>query len=177
MSLVPYSWNDYALRPSKIMDDHLEKSLKEWPWNWDVDFPSVFPSKWNSLYQPYSRPWRSLAALNHLSDVGSTMNLDKDGCEIHVDVRQFAPEEITVNVTGNNVTIEGKREEKQGRRSYVSKHFLRRYSLPPGHDMERLVSNLSSDGLLTITAPRYGMIDRNVPIRCTGRIAKALKHI
>jgi len=71
-----------------------------------------------------------------------------------LDVQQFSPEEMTVKVVGNNVTVEAKHEEKQDEHGYISRHFVRRYVLPASHDATRVTSSLSSDGVLTITAPK-----------------------
>lgn len=61
---------------------------------------------------------------------------------------------MTVKVVGNNVTVEAKHEEKQDEHGYISRHFVRRYVLPASHDGSQVTSSLSSDGVLTITAPK-----------------------
>lgn len=71
-----------------------------------------------------------------------------------LDVQQFSPEEITVKTVGKNIIIEAKHEERQDEHGFVSRHFLRRYVLPPSHDVINITSSLSSDGVLTITAPK-----------------------
>lgn len=89
-----------------------------------------------------------------------------------MDVQQFAPDEITVKVTGGNtVTIEGKHEEKEDEDGFISRHFVRRYVFPKGHDIDKVQSKLSLDGVLTITAPRVNNDEaehRHVPIVLTG---------
>jgi crystallin alpha B len=110
-------------------------------------------------------------------DSGSTMNIDKEKFQVVLDVQQFTPNEITVKTTDHHVTIEGKHEEKEDEHGYVSRHFVRRYHLPKGTDPNTIVSNLSSDGVLTITAPRKQLppphTERTVPIQQTGHPAKA----
>lgn len=59
-----------------------------------------------------------------------------------------------MKTAGNNVTIEAKHEERQDEHGFVSRHFVRRYALPPSHDVFNITSSLSSDGVLTITAPK-----------------------
>merc|ERR1712008_152595 len=79
--------------------------------------------------------------------------------------------ELKVNVTQNNLTVEAKHTEKsEDGRSFVSKQFCRRYTLPRDCKYELLASNLSADGVLVISAPKYPQIPeaveagRNVPI-------------
>jgi crystallin alpha B len=71
-----------------------------------------------------------------------------------LDVQQFSPDEITVKTVDNHVVVEAKHEEKQDEHGYISRHFVRRYVLPPSHDLLNITSTLSSDGVLTITAPK-----------------------
>lgn len=74
--------------------------------------------------------------------------------QVILDVQQFSPDEITVKTVDNHVTVEAKHEEKQDEHGYVSRHFVRRYVLPSSHDLVNVTSTLSSDGVLTITAPK-----------------------
>lgn len=54
---------------------------------------------------------------------------------------------------------------------YVSRQFVRRYQLPKGHDINNVNSSLSSDGVLTITAPTLALPaakgEKVVPIQQT----------
>lgn len=92
--------------------------------------------------------------------------------KVNVDVQQFAPHEITVRTTGDDtIEVEAKHEEKKDQHGYVSRQFLRRYVLPKGHDVHRAVSRLSSDGVLTVTAPKVGQRvgeSRTIPIQHSG---------
>lgn len=74
--------------------------------------------------------------------------------QVILDVQQFSPHEITVKTIDNHVVVEAKHEEKQDEHGYISRHFVRRYVLPPSHDLVNITSTLSSDGVLTITAPK-----------------------
>lgn len=80
---------------------------------------------------------------------------DKDKYEINVDVQQFAPEDITVKTFGENViVVEGKHEERPDGHGYIARRFVRRYEIPEGHNANETISNLSSDGVLTIIVPK-----------------------
>lgn len=178
MSLLPLFLNDnwHTSRPSRLLDQHFGVGL-------DLDdllSPLTHPSDIRALSRcptGYYRPWRSTASGN---DTGSTVIANKDGFQVKLDVQQFKPEEITVKVTGKNtVTIEGKHEEKQDEHGYISRHFVRKYVLPDGHDINNVVSNLSSDGVLSITAPKIGEENnehREIRIQQTGQPAKAIKN-
>lgn len=50
--------------------------------------------------------------------------------------------------------LTGKHEEQQDDHGVISRHFIRKYLVPDQCDPEKATSSLSSDGILTITAPR-----------------------
>lgn len=50
--------------------------------------------------------------------------------------------------------VEGKHEERQDKHGYISRQFTRRYKLPPNVNLEAVKSSLSSDGVLSIAAPK-----------------------
>lgn len=74
--------------------------------------------------------------------------------QVKLDVQQFAPEEITVKTVNNVVLVEGKHEEKQDEHGYIQRHFVRKYVLPADVKPENVLCNLSSDGVLSVSAPR-----------------------
>lgn len=91
--------------------------------------------------------------------------------KVILDVQQFTPEEITVKASNNSVIVEGKHEEKPDEHGFISRQFTRRYILPTGYDIADVISSLSSDGVLTITAPKRpppNAGERIVPITKTG---------
>jgi len=80
-------------------------------------------------------------------------------------------DELKVNVHNNVLSVEAQHEEKSddGVSRYVSRQFVRKYTLPEGCIPEQVTSNLSSDGVLIINAPKKtsGAITesgRSVPI-------------
>ncbi|EDW70545.1 heat shock protein 26 [Drosophila virilis] len=78
----------------------------------------------------------------------------KDGFQVCMDVTQFAPSELNVKVVDNSIVVEGKHEEREDDHGYISRHFVRRYALPQGYDGDKVVSSLSSDGVLTVSVPK-----------------------
>lgn len=179
MSLLPFLVSDPFVelsRPSRILDQHFGLGLD----SDDLLTPLTLPRDIRALLRTpsgYYRPWRASGAQQ---DVGSTVSFDKDKFQVNLDVQQFAPEEITVKASGENtITVEGKHEEKQDEHGFISRHFVRKYILPKGHDINHVQSSLSSDGVLTITAPKVdqGAIEhRKIPVIQTGQPSKPVEN-
>ncbi|XP_025837379.1 alpha-crystallin B chain-like [Agrilus planipennis] len=125
-------------------------------------------------------PWeRSYSWDTLLSTDAASIKENKDKFEVNVDVQHFLPHEIKVTSSGNMLTVEGKHEEKPDEHGSISRHFVRKYVLPEDHDPNHIQSHISSDGVLTITAPKIstdGTIPRAIPIQHTGKPKKAIKH-
>ncbi|XP_050294586.1 protein lethal(2)essential for life isoform X1 [Anthonomus grandis grandis] len=199
MSVVPLLYRDWwddedwFTRPSRLLDQHFGVGLRR-----DDLLNSFRTFPRSSALRNYVRPWNTSSVLQR-QESGSTIQQDqdkfqqaeitevqtnqgptantcvcrsKDNFEVILDVQQFAPNEITVKTTGNSITVEGKHEEKQDEHGFISRHFVRRYVLPSDHDIEQVVSSLSSDGILTVIAPKKSdkpkNTDRVVPIQQTG---------
>jgi len=88
-------------------------------------------------------------------DGWATVECDADKYRIVMDVQQFTPEEVTVRTDDKYITIEAKHHERKDNHGYVSRQFTRRYLLPHGYDIGQVKPRLSSDGILTITAPKW----------------------
>lgn len=156
-------WDDFELsRPSRLLDQQFGIGL-----NRDELLNSLSISR--PSLRSYLRPWRSNISRQ---DSGSTINTDKEKFQVILDVQQFSPNEITVKTSNNSIIVEGKHEEKQDEHGYISRHFVRRYILPSDHDINDVISSLSSDGILTVTAPKKSQkpvsTERMVPITQTG---------
>ncbi|CAG0890389.1 unnamed protein product [Darwinula stevensoni] len=126
------------------------------------------------------RPSRQLARQTSDGTVGlGRMTIDKDKFQVMLDVHQFAPEELHVKVEENCLVVEGCHEEKPDEHGYISRRFTRRYTLPEGVRPEAVISNLSSDGILTVHAPLPAIEglkpnERMVPIHHSHQ--PAIKH-
>ncbi|KAG6443652.1 protein lethal(2)essential for life [Manduca sexta] len=170
MSLLPYFFDDFGFRrPGRLLDQHFALALTP------DDMLNVVAGP--LLSREYYRPWRHLAAAAR--DAGSSIKADKDKYQISLDVQHFAPEEISVKTVDGYIVVEGKHEEKKDEHGYVSRQFVRRYALPKGCTPETVESKLSSDGVLSITAPRKVPEavkgERKVPITQTGPVRKEIK--
>ncbi|XP_053953089.1 heat shock protein 23-like [Anastrepha ludens] len=85
----------------------------------------------------------------------------KDGFQVSMDVAHFKPSELVVKVVDNTVVVEGKHEEREDEHGYISRHFVRRYTLPKEFDPSKVMSSLSSDGVLTVVAPKPMLEDKS----------------
>lgn len=169
MSLIPYYFDYPISRPRRLLDQHFGLALTP-----DDLLTSVVSPV---LSREYYRPWRHLAAAAR--DLGSSIKIDKDKFQINLDVQHFSPEEISVKTADGYIIVEGKHEEKKDEHGYVSRQFVRRYALPEGTSPDAVESRLSSDGVLSITAPRKPAPEvegtRAVPIQQTGPVRKEIK--
>merc|ERR1719325_518036 len=75
--------------------------------------------------------------------------------EISLNTAGYKPSELSINVAGGQLTVEGRHEERsEAGHSVVTRCFRRQYGLHPDTRMEDVVSNLSQDGVLVITLPK-----------------------
>ncbi|XP_026487012.1 protein lethal(2)essential for life-like [Vanessa tameamea] len=122
----------------------------------------------------YYRPWRNLQATEQ--DSGSTIKEEKDKFQVNLDVQHFAPEEISVKTADGFLIIEAKHEERKDEHGFIARSFTRRYRIPDGIQEDCVTSKLSSDGVLSITAPLKAPPkvenERVVPIIQTGPVKK-----
>lgn len=117
------------------------------------------------------RDMLDLATQRHESPRASSV--DKDDFQVVVDVQHFKPEEIEVKVVDNQLVIAAQHEDKRDDHGWVSRQFIRKYQLPEDINAEGLASRLSSDGLLTIVAPKLQPLkdktEKTLQIECTGK--------
>lgn len=93
-----------------------------------------------------------------------------DDFVISVDVQHFAPEDITVKVVDNFLEVEAKHDERPDNHGFIYRYFKRRYPIPEGYNTDSIVPKLSSDGVLTVRAPKLQneQKERVIPIIHTG---------
>jgi HSP20 family protein len=86
-------------------------------------------------------------------------HVDKDTLIVKADLPGIDPKEVSISVTGNQLTIEGerKREEKKEEKDYFYRElaygkFSRTMTLPEGVDGDKIKANYKN-GVLEITMP------------------------
>lgn len=128
--------------PSIFWDDPFkrQRSLMHDIWNTPDPFDWALPSRFTARRLPF---WEGEKYLS--SPV--------DGFEVALNVQNFKPEEVSVQVVDNNVIIEAKHDERNEDGSYVSRQFSRRFTLPENCSIKDIASTLSADGILSIRAP------------------------
>ncbi|XP_030756505.1 protein lethal(2)essential for life-like [Sitophilus oryzae] len=152
--------------------------------------PLVRRNHWSSLVDPEENELVSFVLKNledktrQLSEIekDSTIELDKDHFQASIDVQQFKPEEITVKlIDDNTILVEGKHEERPDEHGYISRHFVRKYVLPKDSNLKELKSKLSSDGVLSISAPKIEEKPqqdyKEIPIIHTGKPIRGVKRL
>ncbi|CAK1602510.1 unnamed protein product [Parnassius mnemosyne] len=166
MSMYPFFIECEHQRPRRLMDQHFGLGLTPQDYLTIVAMPQTSRN--------YYRPWRNLQAANQ--DAGSTIKEEKDKFQVNIDVQHFAPEEISVKTADGYLVVEAKHEERQDEHGFISRSFSRRYPLPEGIEADLVTSKLSSDGVLSITAPLKAppktSDERVVPIIQTGPVRK-----
>ncbi|XP_016971631.2 heat shock protein 22 [Drosophila rhopaloa] len=122
------------------------------------------------------RNWQQIARWQE-QQFAPPATINKDGYKLTLDVKDYS--ELKVKVLDESIVlVEGKSEQQDGEQgSYTSRHFLRRFVLPEGYEADKVTSNLSSDGVLTITVPNPPAVqetikERVVPIEQTGEPSK-----
>ncbi|KAK7871086.1 hypothetical protein R5R35_010450 [Gryllus longicercus] len=165
MSLSPYFLNDFLndfghpFRTGSIFNQNFGLSGH----HDDLVRPLLCPH-----VSGYIRPWRHQTVRN--GGVSHIQN-SEDAFKVNLDVQQFKPDEINVKMVDNYVVVEGKHEERPDEHGFISRQFQRRYRLPDDVNPNALVSKLSSDGVLSIEAPKKAIestaTHRVVPITHT----------
>lgn len=86
-------------------------------------------------------------------------HVDKDTLVVKADLPGIDPKEVSISVTGNQLTIAGerKREEKKEEKDYFYREvaygkFSRTMTLPEGVDAEKVKANYKN-GVLEVTMP------------------------
>ncbi|CAJ0950291.1 unnamed protein product, partial [Mesorhabditis belari] len=67
-----------------------------------------------------------------------------------IDVSQFEPDELKVNIIDNDLVIEAKHDEKDDKFGTIARSFVRKFRLPTTVRAEEVKSELSRDGHLTV---------------------------
>lgn len=177
MSLLPYIY-DFE-RPIRLLerpffrpDEFFNHPYAMMPRNF---FEPHF-GMWNNIMKPMEQLITTMNRLGLNNDVSSNITADDEKFQVNVDVQHFKPEEVSVKVVDGQVVVHGKHEEKPDEHGYISRQFVRKYVLPKGCLPDTVESTLSSDGVLTITAPRVLPLpstgEKIIPITHTGPVQK-----
>ncbi|XP_064079467.1 LOW QUALITY PROTEIN: uncharacterized protein LOC135196549 [Macrobrachium nipponense] len=138
-------------------DDAVREALSRW--DDDSDFLS---ESWHDAGSPLLSNFSRYRQMRnrHVDDdsLAVTVTSDNNVHKIVLDVHDFVEGDLKVKVVGDReLLVEGRREKAQeGASATSSQKFSRRFALPEGTDIGAIDSVMSSDGILTITAPKLG---------------------
>jgi len=122
-----------------------QNSLEKWENGW------MFPRRW--MLPSLKNEFKDMNLFKDKDSEVIRVKEDEKKMEVSLDTSAYRPDELNVSVSGGVVTVEGKHEEKaEDGSKMVSRQFHRKYTLPSGAKPEDVVSNLSSDGVLVISA-------------------------
>merc|ERR1712042_253647 len=130
-------------KSSSLLDK--SDSLSKWENGW------MFPRRW--MLPSLKSEFRDMDLFKEKDSEVIRVKNDDNKMEVSLDTSQYRPDELNVSIADGAVTIQGKHEEKaEDGTKMVSRQFVRKYTLPAGAKPEDVVSNLSSDGVLVVTA-------------------------
>ncbi|XP_061758910.1 heat shock protein beta-1-like [Nerophis ophidion] len=78
---------------------------------------------------------------------------DRMWWRVGLDVAAFFSTEVSVGAQDGFLRVEGRHDERADQHGFISRCFTRRYRLPAGMDVTKMVSSLSVDGILTVEGP------------------------
>jgi HSP20 family protein len=156
-----------------------------------VDKPAVAPQ-----VEPSWDPWRSMRALlswdpfreiapfpeERAATFAPAFEIKetKDGYQFKADVPGIQEKDLDVTITGNRLTIGGRREEEREdksdryyayERSYGS--FRRSFTLPDGVDADSLRASLEH-GVLSVIVPKKPEVQpKKIPVKTEGQVPKS----
>ncbi|GMR61491.1 hypothetical protein PMAYCL1PPCAC_31686 [Pristionchus mayeri] len=112
-------------------------------------FDQMFEDEQRDLWTPN---WSNVPAEIELSLGGAIGDVENtnEKFAVNVDVSYFEPEEVKVNLDGNELTIEGSHEEKSDECGSIKRSFIRKYHLPKDTNLESVRPSLSDLGILTV---------------------------
>merc|ERR1712179_120642 len=123
----------------------------------------MFPRRW--MLPSLNAPLKQLNLFNSKDSELIRTKEDDSKMEVSLDTAQYRPDELKITVDKGVVCVEGRHEEKaEDGSKMVSRSFSRKYTLPKDAKAEEVVSNLSSDGVLVITAPKNPAAITNVKV-------------
>ncbi|PIC28043.1 hypothetical protein B9Z55_020089 [Caenorhabditis nigoni] len=121
-------------------------------------------SIFNELMRDFGRMDRQMVSSGGDRTSSEIVNTDEKFA-ISLNVSQFKPENLRINLEGRTLTIQGDEEVKTDH-GYSKKSFSRVVLLPEDVDFSAVASNLSEDGKLSIEAPKKETIQgRSIPIQ------------
>ncbi|MFH4981323.1 hypothetical protein AB6A40_008032 [Gnathostoma spinigerum] len=93
---------------------------------------------------------------------------EKGDFSVKMDVSGFKSGDLSVDFRANELTVQGHHEERSEDGGKVERHFVRKYIVPEDLNRDALSCSLSSEGVLSISAPKLTKKSseaRKIPIK------------
>lgn len=128
---------------------------------WDEpDFFKHFEERMREQLRAANRMWPSFAedarermqATHGANAEVVEARIDSEGLYIKLNVSHYEPEELNVKLVNDRLTIAAKHEQKSDEHGFVSREFVREFTLPEAVDQDTIASRLTEDGHLIISA-------------------------
>ncbi|KAM9657592.1 heat shock protein beta-11-like [Morphnus guianensis] len=168
MHLAPFASSSLATRLGTVRTlwPHAETIFTEL--QQEMEKAREFMSSFEQLLSSHGA-----AALERAPSTSATLTQGSgEGFSVCQDVKNFAPEQLSVKVVGRKVVLVGQKEtqnvDEKGSFSYKYEVLKREWDVPEEVDAEALTCSLSKEGQLRIEAPRLALPaapERNVPIQ------------
>ncbi|XP_015741136.1 heat shock protein beta-9 [Coturnix japonica] len=167
MHLAPFASSSLATRLGTVRTlwPHAETIFSEL--QQEMEKARHFMSSFEQLLSSHG----PLAAEQAASSSAAPAQVTEEGFSVCQDVKNFAPEQLSVKVVGRKVVLVGQKETQntdEGSFSYKYEVLKREWDVPEDVDAEALTCSLSPEGQLRIEAPRLALPtagERNVPIQ------------
>ncbi|NXJ37277.1 HSPBB protein, partial [Ciconia maguari] len=173
MHLAPFASSSLATRLGTVRTlwPHAETIFTEL--QQEMEKAREFMSSFEQLLSSGSSPSRiSIAAERGQGASAALTQGSGEGFSVCQDVKDFAPEQLSVKVVGRKVVLVGQKEtqnvDEKGSFSYKYEVLKREWDVPEEVDTEALTCSLSKEGQLRIEAPKLAppaASERNVPIQ------------
>uniref|UniRef100_A0A915E6L9 SHSP domain-containing protein n=1 Tax=Ditylenchus dipsaci TaxID=166011 RepID=A0A915E6L9_9BILA len=85
------------------------------------------------------------------TSTSGSFSTSDDNFSAVMDVSSYGPQELKVSVVNQQIVVEGKHPEKADDLGFIERHFIRKFALPRNVHPELVTSNLTAEGMLTIT--------------------------
>uniref|UniRef100_A0A915AX32 SHSP domain-containing protein n=1 Tax=Parascaris univalens TaxID=6257 RepID=A0A915AX32_PARUN len=133
--------------------------------NWETAqneqyFHNFYYEAMRQLDQPFrniSPYWLELPIMQECN-VGNAIGKaidDEEKFAVEIDVSQFMPQELSVNVRGRELVIEAHQIRRADEVGSIERHFVRRYTLPDDTRPDGITSHLSNTGVLSVSTPKF----------------------
>jgi HSP20 family protein len=131
-------------------------------------------------------PFREIAPLSTYAETAAALSPPfevketKEAYQFKADVPGIDERELEVTITGNRLTVSGKREaerEEKSDRYYAYERnygtFTRSFTLPDGADLDKLNAHLEK-GVLTLTVPKKPEVQpKKIAVKSEGQAIKS----